>query len=211
MNNKIFGTPIKVRDTKRFGRSTAWQATASRNQSLPREDANEARVSVAASSYAVHMLKSSKPPPLAVRLECVSWQLVQHHLRHGALRFENDALQHIRLLHPKDRESHFCLATRPDDLIEVVGMIHYRVICDDLHFEHIRVRKSYRQREIGRRMITEVVTHPVCIGIRRIHWRAGAKGCEALTHHLERLRDPVQGLSGTTFELKVVRTPGPKS
>jgi ribosomal protein S18 acetylase RimI-like enzyme len=136
---------------------------------------------------------------------------VQHHLRHGALRFEDDAFQHIRSLHPKDRESHFCLATRPDDLIEVVGMIHYRVTCDDLYFEYIRVRKAYRLRDVARRMITEVVTHPACIGLRRIHWAAGEKGSAALIQHLERLRSHVQGLSGTTFELTVVHTPGPKS
>lgn len=157
------------------------------------------------------MLESPKQPPLPIRLECVSWQLVQHHLRHGALRLENAALQHIGLLHPTDRASHFCLATRPDDLIEVVGIIHYRVTFDDLYFEYIRVRKPYRQRDVGRRMITEVVTHPACIGLRRIHWAAGAKGSEALIHHLECLRDHGQDLSGTTFELKVTRTPKQKS
>lgn len=141
----------------------------------------------------------SKPPPFPVRLECVSWQLVRHHLQQGALRFEDSALKHIRGLRADDFESRFCIATRLEDLIEVIGLIHYRLTFDDLYFEYIRVREAYRSRDIERRMLTEVVTHPACIGRRRLHFSAMAKGGDAWLRHLEWLRDNVQRLCGTSF------------
>lgn len=147
------------------------------------------------------MLSSRKLPSLPVRLECVSWQFVQHHLTHGALRIEAAALSHIRWLSPADAESHFCLATLADEPIEVIGVIHYRVTYDDLYFEYIRVREAYRHHGIGRQMITDVVMHPTCIGISRIHWTAGTDGGDALIRHLEWLRDNVRRLCGTPFKL----------
>lgn len=147
------------------------------------------------------MPSTSKLPPLPVRLECVSWQFVQHHMMYGALRFEDDALKHIRLLHPRDCESRFCIATGLEDLIEVLGMIHYRVTYDDLYFEYIRVREAYWCRGIGKKMITEVVTHPTCICLRRIHFTSISNAGDALVRHLEWLRGNVQHLCGTQFEL----------
>lgn len=122
-------------------------------------------------------------------------------MRHGALQFEDDVLKHIRLLQPTDYESRFCIATRPEDLIEVLGVTHYRVTDDDLFFEYIRVREAYRYRDIGRKMLTEVVTHPTCIGLPRIHFTPVSKGGEALLRHLEWLRDNVQRLCGKPFAL----------
>lgn len=151
------------------------------------------------------MPSSSKPPSFPVRLECISWQLVQHHMRHGALRFEDDALKYIRLLQPTDYASYFCIATRLEDLIEVLGVTHYRVTDDDLFFEFIRVREAYRHRDIGRKMVTEVVTHPSCICLSRIHFTSVSEGGDALVHHLEWLRDNVQRLCGTPFALDETR------
>lgn len=159
------------------------------------------QVTAAAPRHVLQMPSSSKPPPFPIRLECVSWQLVQHHLRHGALRFEEDALKHLRLLQPTDHASRFCIATRPEDLIEVLGVTHYRVTDDDLFFEYIGVREAYRCRGIGRKMLTEVVTHPTCIGLPRIHFAAVSEGGDALIRHLEWLRDNVQRLCGTPFAL----------
>lgn len=147
------------------------------------------------------MPSCSKPPPFPVRLECVSWQLVQHHIKHGALRFEDDALKYLRSLPPTDPASRFCIATQPEDLIEVLGVTHYRVTDDDLYFEYIRVRAGYRQRGIARKMLTEVVTHPACIALPRIHFSAVSQGGEALLRHLEWLRDKVQRPCGTHFAL----------
>lgn len=138
-------------------------------------------------------------PSFPLRLECISWQLVQHHLALGALRFEADALEHLRLLDPGDHESRFCIATGPEDLIAVLGVIHYRVSDDDLYFEYIRVREACRYRGIGRRMLTEVVTHPACIGLARIHFTSGSQGGDAMLRHLQWLRDKVPRLCGTSF------------
>lgn len=120
-------------------------------------------------------------------------------MRHGALRFEDDALKHLRLLQPTDQESRFCIATRSDDLIEVLGVTRYRVTDNDLFFEYIRVREAYRWRGIGRKMLTEVVTHPSCIALPRIHFISVSAGGDALLRHLEWLRDNVQRLCGTPF------------
>lgn len=161
-----------------------------------------------AASYSLQMPSPAKPPPFPVRLECISWQLVQHHLLHGALRFEDDVLKHLRQLPPSDGESHVCIATQPDDLIEVLGVIHYRLTDADLFFEYIRVREAYRCRDIGRKMITEVVTHPACISLPRIHMVWIAEGGNALVRHLEWLRDNVPRLCGTPFELDASPVPG---
>lgn len=149
------------------------------------------------------MLCSDKPPPLAVHLECVSWRLVRHHIAHGALRFENEVARYLQQLAATDRESRFCLATGAEDPIEVIGVLHYRVADDDLYFDYIRVREAYWQRGIGRRMVTEVLTHPTCIRLSRVHWGVGAAGGEGLIRHLEWARENVRRLCGTPFQLKV--------
>lgn len=171
-----------------------------------RRYAAESSESCLVPSYPEHMASSSTTT-LPVSLECVSWQLVQHHLAHGALRFEAAALSHIRWLSPADAESHFCLATLADDPIEVIGMLHYRVTYDDLYFEYIHVREACRRHGIGRQMITDVVMHPTCIGISRIHWTAGTDGGDALIRHLEWLRDNVRRLCGTPFQLDAKPVP----
>jgi GNAT superfamily N-acetyltransferase len=149
------------------------------------------------------MISPAEPARLPIHLECVSWHLVQHHLLHGALRLEPAAVRHIRLLRPTDDESHFCLATLADAPIAVLGLVHYRVTYDDLYFAYIRVREAYRHRGIGRRMLSEVVAHPTCIHLSRLHWAAGTNGGEALIRHLEWLRDNGRRLCGTPFQLIV--------
>lgn len=124
-------------------------------------------------------------------------------MMHGAFRFEDDALEYLRLLDPADHESHVCIATGLEDLIEVLGMIHYRVTDDDLYFEYIGVRKACWYRDIGRRMVTEVVTHPACIALRRIHFTSCSEAGDALVRHLEWVRDHVPRLCGTPFVLDV--------
>lgn len=149
------------------------------------------------------MVCPDKPPPLAVHLECVSWRFVRHHVAHGALRFENEVVQYLQQLAAIDRESRFCLATTAEDPIEVVGVLHYRVADDDLYFDYIRVREAYWQRGVGRRMVTEVLTHPTCIRLSRVHWGVGPAGGEGLIRHLEWARENVRRLCGTPFQLVV--------
>ena len=139
--------------------------------------------------------------PLAVHLECVSWQLVQHHRQHGALRFDTAASAYLATLAPDEPASHFCLATAVDDPIAVVGLLHYHLQPDDLHFLAILVRADCRRRGIARRMIDEVVTHPTCIHVARLHWPADSGPCGGLIRHLEWLRDNVRRLCGTSFRV----------
>lgn len=157
---------------------------------------------VAVAVYAVTMTESA-PQPLAIHLECVSWQLVQHHRQHGALRFDAAANAYLASLAASDPASHFCIATVADDPIAVVGLLHYRLAPDDLNLVRIMVRADSRRRAIGRRMITEVVSHPICIQLSRVHWPAVAGECAGLIRHLEWLRDNVRRLCGTPFELLV--------
>lgn len=164
--------------------------------------------------YAVTVTTPSPPAHPPVHLECVSWHLVQHHLGHGALRFEPEVLDHLRCLPATDASLHFCLATFADSPIDVVGMLQYRLAANDLHFEYIRVRESCRRHGIGRHLLTEVVTHPTCIHLARLHWMAETAGCEPLVQHLEWLRNNVRRRCGTRFRLIVhrrndtVATPG---
>lgn len=144
----------------------------------------------------------STTPPFPVRLECVSWQLVQHHMKHGALRFEDDALKYLSSLPPIDDASRFCIATQLEDLIEVVGVIHYRVTDADLFFESIRVRETHRRRGIAHKMLTEVVNHPACSALPRIHFTSPSQEGNALLRHLEWLRDSAQRPCGTPFVLE---------
>ncbi|HEX6735944.1 MAG TPA: GNAT family N-acetyltransferase [Azonexus sp.] len=147
------------------------------------------------------MPAAAVPATLPIHLECVSWQLVQHHLLHGALRFEAVACDYLRSVPPADRSARFCLATRIDEPIEVLGLLQYRVGRDDLYFDYVRVRESCRQRGIGRHMVTEVVMHPTCLQLGRLHWMAGGNGCETLIRHLEHLRDHGRRLCGTSFRV----------
>jgi GNAT superfamily N-acetyltransferase len=150
-------------------------------------------------------MADSAPPPLAIYLECVSWPLVKHHQRHGALRFDAAASAYLASLVASEPASHFCIATVADDPIAVAGLLHYRLAPDDLHFVHILVRDDCRRRGIGRRMIAEVVLHPTCIQLSRVHWPAVTGECAGLLHHLEWLRDNVRRLCGTPFELLIDR------
>jgi len=133
--------------------------------------------------------------------------LVQHHLRFKALRFDAEAQAYLNALQAADDESFFCLATNTDDAIEVIGMTHYRLTGDDLYFEHVAVREAFRQREVGRRMLTEVVSHPTCLRVGRIHWSCPAEDGSGLVRHLAWLRDHTPRLCGTSFAL-VVAPPG---
>jgi hypothetical protein len=148
-------------------------------------------------------MTDSAPPPLALHLECVSWPLVQHHQQHGALRFDADASAYLASLAASEPASHFCIATMADDPIAVVGLLHYRLAPDDLHFVRILVQADCQLRAIGRRMITEVVSHPTCIQVSRIHWPAAEGECAGLISHLQWLRDNVRRLCGTPFVLLV--------
>lgn len=118
------------------------------------------------------------------------------------MRFEDEAREYLSTLQPTDHPSHFCIATRPEDFIEVIGLIHYRVTDADLFFEYIRVRESCRQRGIARKMLTEVVNHPACLGIPRLHFSPESKQGNALLRHLEGLRDSVERPCGTPFVLE---------
>lgn len=153
------------------------------------------------------MVRSVAPTPLSVHLECVSWHLVQHHLGHGALRFEPAVLAHWRHLTLADDSRHCCLATLADNPIEVVGALLYRIADDDLYFDYIRVRRSCRRQGIGRRMLSAVVTHPTCIHLGRLHWLAEGSDCQGLIRHLEWLRDHGRRLCGTSFRLLRGKSP----
>lgn len=149
------------------------------------------------------MVDSSPSSSPAVQLECVSWLLVQHHREHGALRFTAAADAYLATVAPNDRMSRFCLATGRDDPIAVVGLLHYRQGADDLHFIRLIVNDECRGSDLGRRMITEVVTHPTCMHLSRIYWPVSAADSDDPVHHLERLRDFGQRLCGTTFKLLI--------